>query len=549
MPTAANTNGHSKTKKPVSKRVVTTTRKSTSARGRTRTSTKKSADERSSRERIVESAAKKAGNSKQRRSVAIGTGTPNAGTQVSDLFNQYAPLAYLMPFELLDYVELLATYNADYSQAVENVKMLANSGHTLFVEGGARTAKNVKDKLEEKARSIQVRHGGIDGLIEKLLDQACTYGAMAGEWVTDEDLADVLDFIDINPKHIRFFWEDDHWAPYQRVDARGLQEAKARGQKIRNGNHIKLNELTFHYYAFDSAPGSPYGVPPFLAALTNIAIQRDMITNMAQIVKKIGLLGIVDMTVKGLPMSPGESQEHYENRAGAFLDAYVQIIEDMVKDGGIVHFDDVEVKPTQLGGNAAGATNIFKQNEELIFSGLKSMPSVQGRSYSTTETYAGVAYEIILRNTAKYQRAVRRMIESGYWLMVSLWGDNPDKIKLKFNNNRELNRLQAAQAEKAEIEVAVAKWALGLYDQVAVSQELNTGDIVEPYENVLETPYAEMEGKKSPPESTPAEDATGATSQQTTARSVITRLLEDSRFEHLEELLLEVAEEMALEPV
>lgn len=422
-----------------------------------------------------------AAHSKQRRSVAVGVQTKAASTQITDLFNQYAPLAYLMPWEVLDYVEILSTYNPDFSQAGENIKMLANSGHTLYVEaGGVRAAERIKGRLDEKARTIQAMFGGIDGLIEKLLDQSVVFGAMCGEWITNDELDDVVDFADINPKTIRFFYEDDHWAPYQKVDARGVEEAKKRGQKIKNGNCIKLNETTFRYYAFDSAPGSPYGTPPFLAALTNIAIQRDMVANMAQIVKKIGLLGIVDLTVKGLPMKPGESQGDYEARAGNYLDAYVTVIEDMIKDGGIVHFDDVEAKTWQIGGNAAGATAIFKQNEELIFSGLKSMPSVQGRSYSTTETYAGVAYEIILRNVAKYQRAVRRMIEDGYWLCATLWGETPDKIKIKFNNNKTLQRLQDAQAEKVEISNAILLWLIGLLDQTGVAQRLGfTNPVVE----------------------------------------------------------------------
>lgn len=439
----------------------------------------KAADEGELREGAVRGAlARRAG-----RSVAID-GAPSkisAASRIEGLFNSYAPLAYMLPWDALDYVELLATYNADYSQAVENIKMLANSGHTLMVDGRKRVAKSVKSRLEEKARLIQARHGGIDGLIEKLLDQAATFGAMCGEWVLNEEGDDVVDFIDVSPKHIRFFWEDEHWAPYQKVDAKGLEEAKARGQKI-IGQCIKLNEITFHYYAFDAAPGSPYGTPPFLAALRNIAIQNDMQENLAQIVKKIGLLGIVDMAIKGLPQKPNETQAEYEARAGAYLDQYVTVIEDMIKDGGLVHFDDVETKTWQIGGNAAGATAIFKQNEELIFSGLKSMPSVQGRSYSTTETYAGVAYEIILRNVTRYQRAARRMIEGGYWLMASVWGETPDKIKLKFNNNRTLNRLTEAEAEKVEIYNAILLWIIGLLDQVGVAQRLGYAEPVTPME-------------------------------------------------------------------
>jgi hypothetical protein len=368
------------------------------------------------------------------------------------------------------------------SQAVENVKMLANSGHELFVDGPPRMAKATKDLLENKAQTIQSRHGGIDGLIEKLLDQAATFGAMAGEVIMNDEMTDVVDFVDVNPKTIRFFWEETagpdterfppgRWAPYQKMNAAELEKAKARGQKIRSGC-AKLNEVTFQYYAFDAAPGSPYGTPPFLAALSNIAIQRDMVINMAQIVKKLGLLGIIDMVVKSLPMKPGETQAAYESRAGAYLDEYVTVVEDMVKDGGIVHFDDVEAKSYQLTGNAAGATAIFKQNEELIFSGLKSMPSVQGRSYSTTETYAGVAYEIILRNAVRYQRAAKRLIEHIYWMSASLAGLQPDRIRVTFNNNRALFRLQEAQAEKLEIMNAVLLWVIGVLDQDGVAQRV-----------------------------------------------------------------------------
>lgn len=399
---------------------------------------------------------------------------PNVNNQINRLFQQYAPLAYQLPWEILDYVELLATYNPDYSQAVENIKMLANSGHELFVDAPSELRKNrAKEYLEGQARKIQEPHGGIDGIIDKLLDQAATFGAMCGEWVLNDSLTEVIDFVDISPKKIRFFWidEEDRFAPFQKVTGKQAEEAKKSGQEVRN-NCVRLNELTFRYYAFDAAPESPYGTPPFLAALTNIAIQRDMVHNMAQIVKKIGLLGMIDLTVERLAALPGESDAEYAARAGAYLDDYVSVAEEMVRDGGLVHFDDVTAQMVQLGGNAAGATNIHKANEEMVFSGLKSMPSVQGRSYSTTETYAGVAYDIIIRNTRKYQRAAKRMIESGYWLMVTLAGLQPDKIALSFNENRSLNRQQEAAAERVEIANGFMKWLLGIIDQTGLAQEL-----------------------------------------------------------------------------
>lgn len=408
-------------------------------------------------------------------SAFVGTDSQNVSTSLKKLHEQYAPLGYMLPWETIDYVELLSTYNPDYSQAVENIKMLSNTGHTVIVDAASDLQRRkTKDFLDEKARLLQPNHGGVDGIIEKLMDQAATYGAMCGEWVLNDALTEVVDFVDLNPKRIRFFWVEDvqRWVPHQKVSRAQAIEAEKAGQTIRNGDCVELNEETFMYHAFDAAPESPYGVPPFLAALQNIAIQRDIVFNMAQIVKKIGILGMIDLSITALEEEPGETPEAYQQRCEEYLSEYVTAAEDMARDGGLVHFDDVTVQTTQLGGNAAGATNIHKANEEMVFSGLKSMPSVQGRSYSTTETYAGVAYEIIIRNTWKYQRAAKRFIERGYWLMATMGGYNPDSIKLQFNENRSLNRLQDAQAEKVEISNSFMKWLLGIIDQESVAHEL-----------------------------------------------------------------------------
>lgn len=692
-------------------------------------------------------------------------------TAVNGMFSQYASLGYMLPWQVLDYVEILASFNPDYSQAVDNVRTLANSGHELYVDAGSELrSRKIKARLEAKSRTIQEQHGGIDGLIDKLLDQAATYGAMCGEWIVSEELDDVVDFADINPKTIRYKWNEDlyRYVPYQKVTGLQVEEARKRGQEVDElDSTVRLNELTFRYYAFDSAPGSPYGVPPFVASLFNIAIQRDMMDNMSQIVKKLGMLGMIDVSIEMLEPQPGETDEQYNARASLYLDDYAEVIELMVKDGGMVHYDDAVVKTQSLVGNAAGATNIFKQNEEQIFSGLKSMPSVQGRcvhpdtriltadlrwvkagdlflddeligfdedlgkgrgkgcvarmkrsivennkiekmeclkvvtdkghiivskehpmvgfrpygkggshgrswinaenlrvndklnwfgepwetersyeagyisgildgegsigpcgseknggiqfsqnpglvldesikilkqlgydthvrpqsdanpciqvkinggkyetfrllgsirphrlldkahiywegmslkgstklgvardiyatvlavedvgeqdvvvlqtssrtfisegllshnSFSTTETYAGVAYEIVIRNTHKYQRAAKRMIEAGYWLMASLWGESPDSISLHFKKNKDLARLEEAQAIQIEIMNAEAKWTMGIIDQSDVAQELGYNDPKKPLD---EPPGMTMARQAAEAKEEPEED-------------------------------------------
>lgn len=373
-------------------------------------------------------------------------GRPSASGQVQSLFGQYASLAHQLPWEVLDYVELLATWNPDYSQAVENIKMLANSGHELIVDASSDLQKNrTKALLEDKSRMVQESHGGMDGVIDKLLGQASTFGACCGEWVLNEELNDVIDFVDISPKVIRYFWDEkeQRYLPYQKVSSKQAEEARKTGQATK-GNHVALNEMTFRYFAFGAAPGSPYGVPPFLAALSNIAIQRDMVHNMAQIVKKIGLLGVIDLTVERLQLEPGESDEQYEARAGEYLDAYADIAEEMVRDGGLVHFDNVTANTWQIGGNAAGATNIHKANEELIFSGLKSMPSVQGRcldpetrilySDGTTGRLADVETGDLLQGFDEHTGSSRRRWREAK--VENVWRVKKPSLRLELSDGR-----------------------------------------------------------------------------------------------------------------
>jgi hypothetical protein len=77
-----------------------------------------------------------------------------------------------------------------------------------------------------------------------------------------------------------------------------------------------------------------------------------------------------------------------------------------------------------------------------------------------------------LRNAVRYQRAAKRLIEHIYWMSASLAGLQPDRIRVTFNNNRALFRLQEAQAEKLEIMNAVLLWVIGVLDQDGVAQRV-----------------------------------------------------------------------------
>lgn len=403
-------------------------------------------------------------------------------TMLGYIADTYAGLSNSLPFELYDYVELVAMYNPDFSQAVNNIKNLANPGYKVVVNATNESrAAAYRERLIKKQRDIKPRIGGLDGITNNLLMQGAIYGAMCGEWILDDSLSDVVDFAFVNPKNIRFFWdkEEEDWHPYQKVSLAAL--ASAKGEQEIRGSCIRLNTNTFFYQAIYTFNNNPYGVPPLFAALENIGIQREMVNNLKSITKKMGMLGILEVIIEKLPMEPDETPSQYIERCNKFLTNYQNLIQDMINQGGIVHFDDTKVTNLSIAERAQGADQIFKLNEELVFSGLHSLPSVQGRSYSTTETYAGVAYELLLRSVGDFTDAVKYIMEQGCWLMDKVWGIGVSEIKFDFGENKSLNNLQNAQADAIRLNNDMRLWHNRILGQQQVAQRHGV-DV--PYENI-----------------------------------------------------------------
>jgi len=385
--------------------------------------------------------------------------------------NIYASMANRLPFELYDYVELVAMYNPDYSQAVDNIKNLANPGFKTIVNSKDQAkAQEYRDRLKQKNKNLKPRNGGFDGIINGLLRQGAVYGAMSGEWVANATLDDVVDFAFVNPKYIRFFWDEieNDWHPYQKITY-GLSNSNLDRPDEKFGC-VRLNTNTFFYQALYTYNNNPYGIPPLIAALDPLGTQREMTGNLKSITKKLGMLGILEVIIERLPQEPDETPQEYMNRCSTFLTNYQGLIKDMVNEGGIVHFDDTKIDNLSIAERAQGGAELFKLNEEQVFSGLHSLPSVQGRSYSTTETYAGVAYELLLRSIGDFTAAVKFIMEHGCWLMDKLWGIGVDDIDFNFGENKSLNLLQNSQAEAISLTSDMWMWENGLLDQTQVGQ-------------------------------------------------------------------------------
>ena len=366
------------------------------------------------------------------------------------------------PFEFLEILGPLGIFNPDVSQALSIWVNLGNTGHEVMVDG--KNPEAVLQRLNYLAANVYRTGGGIDALVNHFLRQIPLMGALSGEWVVAPNVAEgMVDVAVVPVKYIRFKYEEGIWAPYQLAPI------------INQGNNlgiVALNPLTYSYSPMQTDDGCPYGIPPFYAALKNIETQIDATGNIASIIRKMGLLGFLDVALEVPDQRPQESDEAYKARLAQRLKDYAASYKANLSRGVAVHYKDQEIQHNAIGpGAAAGAKQVWEMNEEQIFSALDIPPSMAGRSYSTTETYAEVDYQRLTTKMVNGRRCIKRFIEKGYTLDLLLRGIDA-QVGVNFHPDSGYKALEQAQAEEYRIKNVLSKRDAGIIDQDTAAREL-----------------------------------------------------------------------------
>lgn len=405
-------------------------------------------------------------------------------TDLSELLKSfvadYSAVKSKFPIDLLEVMQNLSIANPDVSQMVDNIVQLGNTGHNVVVTAANDTQQNrVMDEISRIATTVFSSFGGLDGFINSLLGQIARGGACSVEWVVEEKLRGLSKVVFVPIQTIRFFLdaETGTYDPYQKINDVNFGKV----------GYIELNTNTYRYAALQLLDNSPYAIPPILAALEPIMIQRDIIKNFRFVAKKLGLLGFVTFLLKAPQKIPGEEDSAYLNRCQFYLKEQAEMIKHNYRDGLALGFkDNFEVQHSSLMGSAQGASEIFTQIEQQVASGLKVDPSMLGRSYSTTETYAGVVYEKMLSSLTNYQRLVASVLEYGYKLHLSLLGIQYEDLYVEFEKSKSL------QSERDEAAFQTKVTSLGeLLDRGIISRQQ--------YANELgyDVPYLEEDPRTS----------------------------------------------------
>ncbi|MDP3793149.1 MAG: hypothetical protein Q8R07_00145, partial [Candidatus Uhrbacteria bacterium] len=284
----------------------------------------------------------------------VSVDTVGFGELLRDLLTEMRSVGAAYPLEYLEAMQNLSLVNPDVAQMIDNIVQLGNTGHKVMVETDReQVQQSAMDELNRFNMTVFGRFGGIDGFVNSALAQIGRGGAISVEWVVNENLTGIDKAVFVPLKEIRFLYDphSGEYSPHQKTC------------DLTQGDQglITLNTATYQYCAMQMLDNSPYAVPPILAALESIVIQRDIVKNLRFIAKKMGLLGFVNFLVRAPKQSPGEKTEEYIARCQQFLDEQAQRLKHNYRDGIAVGFmDSFTVEHHSITGDAAGAKDLFE---------------------------------------------------------------------------------------------------------------------------------------------------------------------------------------------
>ncbi|MEQ8822640.1 MAG: hypothetical protein RLY93_20580 [Sumerlaeia bacterium] len=394
------------------------------------------------------------------------------------------PIAPDFSPDVLDALRVVTLRNPDLANAVGNIVLLGNTEFSIEVEG--RGAEALRAAILELNDTIYPFGGGWRGLVSDMLRQVAVYGGIAVEWVPADDLKDLHKGVLVPARSIRFR-RDPKTREFYPVQVR-----KGVVGSLGKDSEIVLNPLTFQYLAAERSDSSPYAIPPLIAALEPLAVQAGMAKQIRFIVRKLGLLGLLEVLVAAPKPKNGEPASAYKERAGTHLRSVVDSLNKMKKDGIVAGFKgSYEFKSTATTSNLQGFQDIWRLNEEQVASGARQDPAMWGRSYSTTETYGRVVQERQLAQLTSYQELVSRALERAFMLIARLRAiEGIDSIEVLMEPANIHDRKEAAEQEKIEIENANALFLQGVIDQDARARRLGYGKAARPQPLGLEAPAA-----------------------------------------------------------
>ena len=402
-----------------------------------------------------------------RQSMPEGAGT------IGSLFNELALIDPDFPIQVLETVESLAKYNPDVSLAVENIITLGNTPQKVTFDESVseRDVKLMNARLATKGKSWYAHSGGINSLINDLFAQVAINGAVSAEAIPDNSLEGIKKAVMVAPKNIRFTYNNE-------LDEYEANQIASSSVQITNtggglSSSIKLNSSTYAYIGLRRFGEKPYAIPPFLSAIWNLSIGKDMMESIAVIIKKVGVMGFLEVLVKGVKPKLNETQNSYYNRTKDYLSKIAPEIEKGLAKGYVVGFEGSHsFKIQNTTTNVTGTKDLVELNDVKTMAGLKQDPFMLGRNFSTTETLGRVILAKMTTQIRNYQQVVSTFLEKLYLLDLQLAGFRVNTVKVVFDTPMIGDKNKEHEAKGKQFDNLKKEYDQGIISQTQFATEL-----------------------------------------------------------------------------
>lgn len=378
-------------------------------------------------------------------------------------------LKLIKPDKLLEYIPVirkLYKVNEDVGSVLYDAIQLTNTGHDIYFDESIPRATQIKMRkhLQTVSKDWNFGTAGITGLINKLIAQIYVSGALSAEWIVKNDLTGLDGCALVNPETIVFGVENKYkYIPYQKNSLLyGLKK-----------DYIRLNTNSYRYMGLYSDEDQPYGVPPFLTAVSAIKTQKDMKANIDHILNQLGLLGYLEVKLDKPGQMPNESETVYRSRLENLLSESKSNILRGFKEGVVVGFqDDHEFDFHSTTKNLQGVSDLFNMNENQVANGLKTSAAFLGVSSPGTDSFGTVVFTKMISQLSNVQEIISNFISMGYRLELICAGYDVDQVYVEFKPSTITDDVKIQQGREYKQRTLKALWLDGIISQEIYALEM-----------------------------------------------------------------------------
>jgi len=369
--------------------------------------------------------------------------------------------------ELLAALENLAKYNPDISFALDNIVQLGNTKFDIYFSDNIsdKVATQMRQEISRVEKLWYSNTGGMMSLRNDLFTQVVLTGAISAERVPTNNLDGIGKVVLVNPKTVRFIYDaqEDSYKPYQIATRIAPKQNAVQGMN-------PLNPITYKYLALRKFNESPYAIPPFLSAMENVGIEKDMMGNFKTIIRKLGVMGFVNVLVKMPIRVMTDSDDEYARKLNKYLLDVATEVDKGVKKGFVVGYKEqheFDVKPVNQ--NVAGVETLFKLNDLKKMAGLKQDPLMLGRNYSTTETVGRVILAKMGAQIENYQALIDMFLADTIHLHLLLQGYPVQYVQVESKKSLVGDEMREQDVYTKKIANAQALYQMGIISQNEVA--------------------------------------------------------------------------------